>query len=73
MERSAEKRGELDGNDPLAGFGHALEASCLETLNGGTMTKDLAEMAEGLKPNVVNTEQFIKAIAERLNEKMHRS
>jgi isocitrate dehydrogenase len=64
------KRGELDGSDRLIRFANALEASCLETLNGGTMTKDLADMAEGLTPIVVNTEEFIKAIADRLIKKL---
>ncbi|NLO48839.1 MAG: NADP-dependent isocitrate dehydrogenase [Clostridiales bacterium] len=65
------KRGELDENRQLTNFGHSLEQACLETLSDGIMTKDLADMAEGLTPVIANTEVFIKAIAERLNSILH--
>ena len=36
------KRGELDGNAPLAAFADKLEAACIATIQSGTMTGDLA-------------------------------
>ncbi|NLL38152.1 MAG: NADP-dependent isocitrate dehydrogenase [Clostridiales bacterium] len=59
------KRGEMDGNEPLVRFGNALEEACLATIREGIMTKDLAQMAEGVTPKVVNTEDFIKTVAEK--------
>lgn len=60
------KRGELDGNKPLPDFADKLEAACLNTLEGGTMTKDLAGLWEGPAPTVVNSLDFIKAIRAEL-------
>jgi isocitrate dehydrogenase len=65
------KRGELDDNRPLTEFGQALEQACLDTLNGSVMTKDLADMAEGLTPVVADTETFISVIAEKLEKKLN--
>ncbi len=62
------KRGELDGNKPLSDFADKLEAACIDTLEGGTMTKDLAGLWEGPAPRVVNSHDFIKAIRTRLEE-----
>ncbi len=64
------KRGELDGNQPLSDFAGRLERACLDTIDGGVMTKDLAALAEG-EVRTVNTEDFLAAIRsalERLNE-----
>ncbi len=60
------KRGELDANAPLVDFADKLEAACLGTLEGGTMTKDLASLWEGPKPTVVNSHEFILAIRAEL-------
>jgi isocitrate dehydrogenase len=60
------KRGELDGNTELAAFAGKLEAASLRTLEEGVMTKDLAEICEGIRPTVVNTAQMIKEISLRL-------
>jgi len=62
------KRGELDGIAELCNYADKLEQACLDTLNSGIMTKDLAGLAEGLEPKTVNTEEFIKIIAGRLTE-----
>ncbi len=64
------KRGELDKIPALTQFGQLLEDCAMETLNAGIMTKDLAGMAEGITPQVVNTEEFLDAISMRLTKKL---
>ncbi len=64
------KRGELDNNNALVDYANKLEASCIETLNAGIMTKDLVGLVEaGFKATAVNSIDFIKAIRERLAAK----
>jgi isocitrate dehydrogenase len=64
------KRGELDGNAELVQFARALEASVIETIESGTMTKDLAAIAEPAPSGHVGTEEFIGAIADRLRARI---
>ncbi len=64
------KRGELDGLCELTDFADKLEEACIDTLNDGIMTKDLVNLAEGVKTTAVNTCDFIKAIRERLEKKL---
>ena len=65
------KRGELDGLDDLVGFANKLEEACIDTLNDGIMTKDLVGLvSEGFSATAVNTADFIKAIRERLEDKL---
>ena len=63
------KRGELDGEDALCDFADKLEKACIDTIEGGTLTKDLAGLWEGETPTVVNSKDFILAIRKNL-EKM---
>ncbi len=60
------KRGELDGIQELMDFADRLEKATIDTIEGGTMTKDLALITTIENPTVVNSEGFIKAIAEKL-------
>ncbi len=60
------KRGELDGSKELAEFADRLEQATLDTIESGFMTKDLALITTLENPTVLNSEQFIKAIASRL-------
>ena len=64
------KRGELDNLPDLVAFGEALEAASIQTLNDGIMTKDLCALAEGITPTAVDSEEFIKAIRQRLEAKL---
>ena len=65
------KRGELDGLPELCRFAKTLEDACLEVIEGGTLTKDLAGLLEpGNRANVVNSAEFIHAIREKLEEKL---
>ncbi|KAI3371325.1 hypothetical protein L3Q82_023944 [Scortum barcoo] len=46
--RGLEHRGKLDGNPDLIKFSQTLERVCVETVESGTMTKDLAGCIHGL-------------------------
>lgn len=60
------KRGELDENPELMEFADRLEKATLDTIESGKMTKDLALITTIPDPVVLDSESFIKAIAERL-------
>lgn len=60
------KRGELDGNKELMEFADRLEQATVDTIEAGQMTKDLALITTIPNPTVLNSEEFIKAIAARL-------
>ena len=60
------KRGELDNLPELCTFADRLEKACIDTIESGKMTKDLALITELENPTVLNSEGFIKAIRETL-------
>jgi isocitrate dehydrogenase len=60
------KRGDLDCAPELIGFGNALEAAALRTVESGAMTQDLAGLCEGIQPQILNTRDFIRAVRRRL-------
>ena len=60
------KRGELDNNKDLMDFADRLEKATIDTIESGTMTKDLALITTIENPTVVNSLDFIKAIRENL-------
>ncbi|MDD6796390.1 MAG: NADP-dependent isocitrate dehydrogenase [Clostridiaceae bacterium] len=62
------KRGELDGNKELQDFADKLEKASLDTINSGTMTKDLGLLTTMKEVNVVNYLDFIKAIRKQLEK-----
>ena len=62
------QRGELDGNKPLADFADKLERACIDTIESGVMTGDLAGLWEGEAPaQKVTTQGFLNAVAQRLD------
>ena len=66
-------RGKLDGNQPLIDFCEKLEQVCIETVEGGEMTKDLAVLVygESVKPeNYLNTQDFLAALKRNLDKKI---
>ena len=67
-------RGKLDGNQALIDFADALEAVCIETVERGKMTKDLAVCIHGNKvkhgEHYLYTEEFLDAIDENLRKKL---
>ena len=63
------KRGELDGNNALAGFADALEAAVMETIEDRIVTGDLAALMDP-QPESVDSETFLAAVRERLEKKL---
>jgi isocitrate dehydrogenase len=64
------KRGELDGTPEVVHFARTLEQAVVETIEEGTMTGDMARIAQPPPERVVGTEAFIEAIERRLRERM---
>ena len=67
-------RAKLDGNKELDNFCHALEASVIETVEAGFMTKDLAICVLGTmqvpREKYCETLEFIRKVAELLKTKL---
>jgi len=67
-------RGKLDGNAELIRFSEALEKVCIETVESGKMTKDLAVCVHGnavtAGKDYLNTEDFLEAIDLNLRKKI---
>jgi isocitrate dehydrogenase len=72
--RGLEFRGKLDNNTELINFCQALEAVCIETVESGKMTKDLAVCIHGNKVNhgehYLYTEEFLEALDQNLKTKL---
>lgn len=71
--RGLEHRGKLDENQELIDFCHTLEQVCIDTVESGKMTKDLAMLVkpEGLtEADYLTTENFLAAIKENLEAKL---
>jgi isocitrate dehydrogenase len=67
-------RGKLDNNEALIKFAHALEQVCVETIESGKMTKDLAVCIYGDKVTAdkyLNTEPFLEALNQNLAKKLN--
>ena len=60
------KRGELDGNRELQAFADKLEQATISTIEGGTMTKDLALMTTIQNPHVAESLEFVQAVRRQL-------
>ncbi len=60
------KRGELDGNKELQDFAGKLEKACIDTIESGQMTKDLALITTIDNPKVLNSFDFIRAVRTNL-------
>jgi len=72
--RGLEFRGQLDNNQALIHFSKALEEVCVETVESGIMTKDLAVCVHGNKvkhgDHYVYTEEFLDALDSNLQKKL---
>lgn len=72
--RGLEFRGKLDGNTALINFCQTLEKVCVETVESGKMTKDLAVCIHGNKVNhgehYLYTEEFLDALDSALKAKL---
>ncbi|MCR5216559.1 MAG: NADP-dependent isocitrate dehydrogenase [Lachnospiraceae bacterium] len=60
------KRGELDQLPELVTFADKLEKACIDTVEGGEMTGDLALITTLPNPKKLDSEEFIKAIRRHL-------
>ncbi|OWF53849.1 isocitrate dehydrogenase [NADP], mitochondrial-like [Mizuhopecten yessoensis] len=73
--RGLEHRGKLDGNQDLVRFATTLEKACVDTVDSGSMTKDLAGCIHGIKnvkpEHYLNTMDFLEAIRSDLEKKMN--
>lgn len=67
-------RGKLDNNKELINFAHKLEEVCVETVENGQMTKDLALIIYGnslTEKDYLTTEGFLQALDENLQKKLN--
>ena len=62
------KRAEIDQLQELGKFADNLEKACIDTIESGRMTKDLALITELENPTVLNSGDFIRAIRETLEK-----
>jgi isocitrate dehydrogenase len=62
-------RGKLDGTPEVTGFAETLEQVCVETVESGKMTKDLALLV-GPEQAYLTTEQFLAALDDNLRAKV---
>jgi len=67
--RGLEHRGKLDGTPDVSGFAQTLERVCIETVEGGQMTKDLALLVGPDQP-WLTTQDFLAAIDSNLQKAM---
>ena len=66
-------RGKLDDNNELIRFANALEEVCIETVENGEMTKDLALIIHGnslTENDYLTTEGFLQALDNNLQKKL---
>ena len=72
--RGLEFRGQLDNNQALIRFSKALEEVCVETVESGIMTKDLAVCVHGNKvkhgEHYVYTEEFLDVLDSNLQKRL---
>ncbi len=67
--RGLAHRGKLDDTPEVTRFAEKLEQVCVETVEGGQMTKDLALLISKDTPHL-NTQDFLAALDENLQKKM---
>jgi isocitrate dehydrogenase len=68
--RGLAHRGKLDGNDELIKFANTLEEVCIECVENGAMTKDLAILI-GPSIKYLTTTQFLEEIDGNLKKKLN--
>lgn len=71
--RGLAHRGKLDNNEALIDFCEKLERVCIETVESGKMTKDLALLVYGnrlTRDNYLNTEEFLNTLKINLEKKL---
>ncbi len=68
--RGLAHRGKLDGNNELINFSENLEKVCVETVESGSMTKDLAILIDK-NAKYLTTNQFLETINSNLKKKLN--
>ena len=68
--RGLAHRGKLDGNDNLIKFTNIIEKVCIESVENGSMTKDLAILV-GPSSKYLTTNQFLDVIDNNLKKKLN--
>ena len=68
--RGLAHRGELDGNNELIKFSNILEKICIDCVESGSMTKDLAILISS-STKYLNTNQFLDKIDGSLKKKLN--
>ncbi|WP_018653598.1 NADP-dependent isocitrate dehydrogenase [Actinomadura flavalba] len=68
--RGLEHRGKLDNTPELINFARTLENVCVETVEGGQMTKDLALLVSRDTP-WLTTQEFLEALDTNLQKKVN--
>jgi len=68
--RGLAHRGKLDGNNELIKFSQTIEGVCIECVEGGAMTKDLAILI-GPSSKYLTTNQFLDEIDGNLKKKLN--
>ncbi len=72
--RGLEHRGKLDGNKALIEFAQKLEKACIDTVESGTMTKDLSICIHGMEKGTdrkywVTTDEYMDAVLDNMDMK----
>ncbi|MCF8309781.1 MAG: NADP-dependent isocitrate dehydrogenase, partial [Bacteroidales bacterium] len=71
--RGLEHRGKLDNNQELVAFAQSLEKVCIQTVESGKMTKDLALLIHGdsmTEEHYLTTEDFLDEILRNLQAEL---
>ena len=68
--RGLAHRGKIDANQKLINFCNILEKVCIENVESGSMTKDLASLI-GPSVKYLTTNQFLDKIDENLKKKLN--
>jgi isocitrate dehydrogenase len=68
--RGLAHRGKLDGNNELIKFSETLENVCIETVESGSMTKDLAILISK-SAKYLTTNEFLESINSNLKKKLN--
>ncbi|WP_030174662.1 NADP-dependent isocitrate dehydrogenase [Spirillospora albida] len=68
--RGLEHRGKLDSQPEVVNFARQLEQVCIETVESGQMTKDLALLVGGETP-WLTTQEFLEALDTNLQKKIN--
>jgi isocitrate dehydrogenase len=69
--RGLEARGRMDETPQVSEFAQTLERVCVQTVEQGKMTKDLALLI-GPEQSWLSTEEFLAAIDENLKQEMNK-